>query len=96
MAITTCDHVDQILLKKSGDDVLGCQDCLEMGSTWVHLRMCLSCGHIGCCDSSEYKHARSHFNTSGHAIIQSVEPGEEWGWCYIDERYFKQVPAPGS
>jgi hypothetical protein len=64
----------------------GCEDCLRIGSTWVHLRLCLTCGHVGCCDSSPNRHARKHFHHSGHPIIQSFEPGENWRWCFVDER----------
>ena len=63
----------------------GCEDCLREGSRWVHLRMCLTCGHVGCCDSSKNKHATKHFHAVGHSIVRSLEPGEDWGWCYIDE-----------
>jgi uncharacterized UBP type Zn finger protein len=63
----------------------GCEDCLRTGDGWVHLRLCLSCGHVGCCDSSPNKHARKHFQRSGHPIIQSFEPGEDWRWCFVDE-----------
>ena len=63
----------------------GCEDCLKTGSAWVHLRLCLTCGHVGCCDSSPNRHATKHFHETGHPIIQSFEPGENWRWCYIDE-----------
>ena len=63
----------------------GCEDCLRIGGRWLHLRLCLTCGHVGCCDSSPNRHARKHFHASGHAIIQSFEPGEDWRWCYVDE-----------
>jgi len=65
----------------------GCEDCLKTGDRWVHLRLCLSCGHVGCCDSSKNKHARAHFRRVGHPIIRSFEPGEDWMWCYVDEAY---------
>jgi Zn ribbon nucleic-acid-binding protein len=66
----------------------GCQDCLAMGETnWVHLRLCLTCGHVGCCDSSPLRHARSHAFAAGHPIVASFEPGENWRWCYVDETY---------
>jgi uncharacterized UBP type Zn finger protein len=65
----------------------GCEDCLRIGSQWVHLRLCLTCGHVGCCDSSPNRHARRHFHSSSHPIIQSFEPGEDWRWCYVDETY---------
>lgn len=63
----------------------GCEDCLRIGSTWMHLRLCLTCGHVGCCDSSPNRHARHHFNEAQHPIIRSFEPGENWRWCYVDE-----------
>jgi uncharacterized UBP type Zn finger protein len=62
----------------------GCEECLKIGSRWVHLRMCLECGHAGCCDSSPHKHATKHFHASGHPIVTSLEPGEHWKFCYID------------
>lgn len=63
----------------------GCEDCLKTGDSWLHLRECLSCGHVGCCDQSKNKHATKHFRSSGHPIMKSFEPGEDWKWCYIDE-----------
>jgi uncharacterized UBP type Zn finger protein len=63
----------------------GCEDCLRIGGFWVHLRMCMTCGHVGCCDSSPNKHASLHARGSGHPIVRSIEPGENWLWCYIDE-----------
>ena len=63
----------------------GCEECLKMGDSWVHLRLCLSCGHVGCCDSSKNRHATRHFHATRHPIMRSLEPGEDWGWCYIDE-----------
>ncbi len=62
----------------------GCQECLESGDTWVHLRLCLTCGHVGCCDSSKNRHATRHFHATGHPIIRSLEPGEAWAYCYRD------------
>jgi uncharacterized UBP type Zn finger protein len=64
----------------------GCEECVRLGDTWVHLRQCLVCGHVGCCDSSKNKHATRHFHTTTHPVMRSVEPGETWGWCYVDER----------
>jgi hypothetical protein len=78
-----CTHLDQI--RKVKPSAKGCEECLKIGSTWVHLRMCLECGHVGCCDSSLHKHATKHFHKTQHAIMRSIEPGESWGWCYIDE-----------
>jgi hypothetical protein len=64
----------------------GCQDCLASGShDWVHLRECLECGHVGCCDSSPQRHATAHFRGTGHPVVRSFEPGESWRWCYLDE-----------
>lgn len=64
----------------------GCQDCVAIGvSDWVHLRLCLGCGHVGCCDSSPYQHATAHFRDTGHPVIRSFQPGEAWRWCYVDE-----------
>ncbi len=82
-AQASCSHLGEIRpVKPSGN---GCKECLEMGDTWVHLRECLSCGHIGCCDSSKNKHATKHFHQSKHPIVRSFEPGEDWRWCYVDE-----------
>ena len=63
----------------------GCEECVKMGDTWVHLRECLGCGHVGCCDSSKNKHATKHFHATKHPVVRSVQPGESWGWCYVDE-----------
>ncbi len=63
----------------------GCEECLAMGDTWVHLRLCRSCGHVGCCDDSKNRHATKHFRASKHPIMSSLEPGENWSWCYVDE-----------
>ena len=80
-----CNHRDQIqTVEASGT---GCKACLESGDTWVHLRICLSCGHVGCCESSKNKHAEKHFRQVDHPIIQSFEEGENWAWCYIDQSY---------
>jgi uncharacterized UBP type Zn finger protein len=78
-----CGHLDQIREVTASSD--GCEDCIRMGGKWVHLRLCMTCGHVGCCDSSPHKHATAHFRNTGHPIIKSFEPGENWGWCYPDE-----------
>ncbi len=78
-----CSHLDQI--REVTPSANGCEDCLKTGDTWLHLRLCLTCGHVGCCDSSKNKHATKHFHATNHPIIQSFEPGEDWGWCYIDQ-----------
>ena len=81
---TKCTHVAEHL-KKVKPQSKGCEECLKSGDTWVHLRMCLECGHVGCCDSSPNRHARAHFQATQHPLIQSAERGENWKWCYIDE-----------
>ena len=82
---TNCSHLDQIReVVPSGE---GCKECLEMGDKWVHLRLCLACGHVGCCDSSKNKHASRHAEETGHPIVRSFQPGEDWRWCYVDETY---------
>jgi uncharacterized UBP type Zn finger protein len=81
---TACAHVRAILpVQPSGS---GCLECLAAGDTWVHLRECLSCGHVGCCDSSKNRHATRHFEATSHPIMRSFEPGETWRWCYVDKR----------
>ena len=77
-----CTHEDQI--RDVTPSAEGCEDCLKTGDKWVHLRLCLVCGHVGCCDNSKNKHATGHYEVTGHAIIKSFEPGEDWRWCYID------------
>jgi len=86
--MTVCTHIDQIELLELPDRIEGCKECLAIGSSWVHLRMCQSCGRIGCCDSSPNRHASRHASASGHAIARSAEPGEDWSWCYVDEVAF--------
>jgi uncharacterized UBP type Zn finger protein len=63
----------------------GCEECLQLGTGWVHLRLCLGCGHVGCCDSSPGRHATKHFQTKGHPVMASWEPAERWAWCYVDD-----------
>jgi uncharacterized UBP type Zn finger protein len=78
-----CTHLDQI--RDVTPSAEGCEDCLRIGSSWVHLRLCLTCGHVGCCDSSPNRHATAHARDTGHPIVRSLEPGEEWAWCYVDQ-----------
>ncbi len=81
--MASCGHLDQIRdVQPSTTE--GCTDCLQMGGRWVHLRECLSCGHVSCCDSSPNKHASAHFRAEGHPLIRSFEPGEDWRWCFVD------------
>ena len=79
-----CTHVNQIRNVKPRTSQ-GCEECLKLGDPWAHLRLCLTCGHVGCCDSSKNKHATKHFHATRHPIMKSFEPGEDWGWCYIDQ-----------
>ena len=81
----TCTHLDQIELTELPAEVAGCEDCLASGGRWLHLRICLECGKVGCCDDSPNRHASAHAHASGHPIIRSLQPGEDWSWCYIDE-----------
>jgi hypothetical protein len=83
-----CSHTDRIALTELPSAIPGCEDCLAIGGTWVHLRMCQTCGRIGCCDSSPHRHASAHAHTAGHPIARSAEPGENWSWCYVDEVAF--------
>jgi uncharacterized UBP type Zn finger protein len=78
-----CEHVDEIRPVEPSSP--GCQECLQLGDDWVHLRLCLTCGHVGCCDSSKNRHATKHFHRTHHPIIQSFAPGEDWRWCYLDQ-----------
>ncbi|HYM52063.1 MAG TPA: UBP-type zinc finger domain-containing protein [Candidatus Dormibacteraeota bacterium] len=79
-----CRHRDDIKILELPEAVDGCKECLAAGQKWLHLRICLACGHVGCCDDSPHRHATAHANETGHPIIRSLEPGEEWSWCYID------------
>jgi uncharacterized UBP type Zn finger protein len=83
--MTQCTHLDTIEITELPDEVAGCEDCLKTGDVWLHLRICLHCGHVGCCDDSPNKHATAHAEESGHPLIRSLEPGEEWSWCFVDD-----------
>ena len=84
----TCTHIDEVTLLELPEMIESCAECLASGGTWVHLRMCQSCGQIGCCDSSPNHHASRHARATGHAIARSAEPGEDRSWCYVDEVAF--------
>ena len=84
-----CEHIIEV--KPVSPRTLGCEECLKTGSPWVHLRLCLTCGHVGCCDSSPGRHATKHFHKEGHPVVASFEPGERWAWCYVDEM---ELPVP--
>jgi uncharacterized UBP type Zn finger protein len=83
--MSRCTHLDEVEITELPGEIAGCEDCLRAGDRWVHLRMCLTCGHIGCCDSSPNKHATAHHAGTGHPIVRSAEPGEQWSWCYEDD-----------
>ena len=85
-----CTHMNTI--HTVTPSALGCEECLKTGDAWVHLRICRTCGHVGCCDQSPGKHATKHFRHSQHAIIKSLEPGEDWAWCYVDEVMMEPAP----
>ncbi len=83
-----CPHLDG-LRESPAPAAAGCEDCLREGGTWVHLRACLSCGHVGCCDSSPRQHAHRHAHAADHPVARSLEPGEDWAWCYADELFLR-------
>jgi hypothetical protein len=89
-----CSHLDQIHHADLPDEIAGCEDCLRIGGRWLHLRMCTTCGHIGCCDSSPNRHATAHAHATDHPVIRSAEPGEDWFWCYPDELAFTMPAGP--
>jgi uncharacterized UBP type Zn finger protein len=78
-----CAHLDSVRVTRPTKHV--CEDCVKIGASWVHLRMCLVCGHVACCDSSPNRHASAHFRGTKHPLVRSIEPGETWTWCYVDE-----------
>ena len=80
-----CRHLDSIRVTELPEPLPGCEECVSTGSRWMHLRMCLTCGKVGCCDASPNRHATAHFSESGHPLIRSAEPSEDWYWCYVDE-----------
>lgn len=85
MNATACTHLGEVAVRELPAEVAGCEDCLRSGGKWLHLRICLSCGHVGCCDDSPNRHATAHHGDTGHPLIRSLEPGEDWSWCYVDE-----------
>lgn len=86
-----CRHLNQVEPQPARTP--GCEECLRIGSPWVHLRLCLTCGHVGCCDSSPGRHATHHFHQTGDPLVASYEPGERWAWCYVDH---EEVPVPDA
>ena len=86
-----CEHFPDPLVTKPATD--GCAECLAIGSAWTELRICLTCGHVGCCEDSNHAHALQHFQDTGHPMIASYDPPASWGWCYVDKRYFDPMPG---
>ena len=83
-AALQCTHLDSIAVTELPERPLACEECVKIGGTWLHLRMCLQCGKVACCDNSPNRHATGHFEDSGHPLIRSAEPNEDWRWCYVD------------
>lgn len=88
-----CTHLDEVRDVKPRTPQ-GCEECLRTGMRWVHLRLCLECGHVGCCNQSQGKHATKHFLQTEHAVMRSFELGEGWGWCYVDDLMLEPAPTP--
>ena len=89
-----CTHFEGIHPKEPKTPE-GCEECLAVDGEWMHLRLCLECGHVGCCDNSPGKHATKHFHRTNHPVIRSFEPGEDWGWCFVDEAFVEPLPRFG-
>jgi uncharacterized UBP type Zn finger protein len=91
-----CQHLRALERQRAGalsPSTRGCKECLEAGDEWVQLRLCMTCGHVGCCDSSPNRHATRHYHATRHPVIKSFEPGEDWGWCYVDEEMAERIEA---
>jgi uncharacterized UBP type Zn finger protein len=83
--MAACTHLESIELTQLPASVEGCEECLAAGGVWCHLRICLTCGHVGCCDSSPGRHATGHAESTSHPIMRSIQPGEDWSWCFVDQ-----------
>jgi uncharacterized UBP type Zn finger protein len=94
--MAACTHLDHVVVTELPEEVQGCEDCLASGGAWLHLRICLECGHVGCCDDSPSRHATAHAQESAHPIIRSLEPGEVWSWCYVDEELMRIPEVRGE
>jgi uncharacterized UBP type Zn finger protein len=81
--MSACTHLEDVKVTETANHT--CEECVKMGDSWVHLRLCMECGHVGCCDSSKNKHATKHFHRTKHPLVRSIEPGESWIWCYVDQ-----------
>lgn len=84
-----CEHY--VNRKTSTPNTNGCEECLKSGDKWVHLRVCMECGHVGCCNSSKNKHATKHYHDTGHAMVKSLERGEDWGYCYVHDMFYEKA-----
>ena len=89
MSAPPCSHLDEVTVFELPAETDGCEDCLKIGAKWLHLRICLECGHVGCCDDSPNRHARAHAHEASHPIIRSLEPGEDWSWCFVDDVFLQ-------
>lgn len=96
MNASVCTHLDEVRVLELPAEVAGCEDCLKMGGKWLHLRICLTCGHVGCCDDSPNRHATAHFHQTTHPIIRSLEPGEDWSSCYVDNMFLRIDAVSGE
>jgi uncharacterized UBP type Zn finger protein len=96
MSTSECTHLDSIEVTELPEEVAGCEECLATGSPWCHLRICLECGNVGCCDSSPNHHASTHAQQQGHPLMRSIQPGENWVWCYADRLMLTGVPIQGQ
>jgi uncharacterized UBP type Zn finger protein len=83
--VASCTHLDHVRITQLPESVDGCEECLVTGDAWLHLRICLECGKVACCDDSPNRHASGHAQSSGHPLIRSLEPGEQWSWCFVDD-----------
>lgn len=91
-----CRHLSKFARPRSEPVIpssQGCLECLEQGDTWVHLRLCMTCGHVGCCDDSTNRHATRHFHATKHPVIKSFEPGDGWAWCFLDDELVEAIAA---
>ncbi len=91
-----CEHLDRFRKPRKAavtPSAEGCEECLARGDSWVQLRLCMTCGHVGCCDSSPNRHATRHFHATQHPVMKAFEPGQDWAWCYVDEETVPAIPA---
>jgi uncharacterized UBP type Zn finger protein len=96
LQMPACTHLDQVKITELPESVEGCAECLAIGGKWLHLRICLECGQVGCCDDSPNRHARGHAHSDGHPLIRSIEPGEDWSWCFVDDVALQIPEVHGS